>query len=92
MPVELVAPSDVIEVIRERGGALYVWPHNARGCGGWITLEAATEPPDMVFRRVTVEGIELYAPVEMGLPESLHLELDRRGRVRAFWNGLAWIA
>jgi hypothetical protein len=46
----------------------------------------------MVFRRVTVEGIELYAPVEMGLPESLHLELDRRGRVRAFWNGLAWTA
>ena len=24
-------------------------------------------------------------------PESLHLELGRRGHIRAFWNGLAWI-
>jgi hypothetical protein len=46
--------------------------------------------PDKVFERVEVEGIDLYTPV-VRLPDSLHLELDRRGRVRAFWNGLAWI-
>ena len=24
-------------------------------------------------------------------PESLHVEIGRRGRIRAFWNGLAWV-
>jgi len=25
-------------------------------------------------------------------PGFLHLEAGRRGRIRAFWNGLAWVA
>ncbi len=81
----------MIDAIRERGGSLYVWPRKARCCGGTITLEAATEPPDKVFRHVEAEGIYLFVPVGMMLPESLHLEISRRGRIRAFWNGLAWV-
>ena len=89
--MDVVAKPEVIESIQERGGALYVWPRKAR-CGGTIRLEASTERPDRAFRRVTVRGIELYVTVGLKQPESLHLELGRRGRIRAFWNGLAWIS
>ena len=89
--MELVAAPAVIEAIRERGGALYVWPRKARCCGGAITLEAATEHPDKVFRRVEAEGIDLYLTVGMMVPDALHVEISRRGRLRAFWNGLAWV-
>jgi hypothetical protein len=91
MPTELVASARVIDAIRERGGALYVWPRKARCCGGTITLEVATEPPDKVFRRVRAERIDVFVAVGMMEPESLHLELSRSGRIRAFWNGLAWV-
>ena len=66
------------------------WPRKARCCGGTITLEAATNPPDKVFRRVGAVGIDVFVPVGMMEPESLHVEISRRGRIRAFWNGLAW--
>ncbi len=89
--MDVVAEPNVIESIQERGGALYVWPRKARCCGGTIQLEAATERPDKMFRRVDVRGIELYITVGLKPPESLHLELGRRGRIRAFWNGLAWV-
>jgi hypothetical protein len=91
MLTELVASARVIDAIRERGGALYVWPRKAHCCGGTITLEAATESPDRVFRLVEAEGIDLFIPTGMMLPESLHVEISRRGRIRAFWNGLAWV-
>ena len=91
MPTELVASARAIAAIRGHGGALYVWPRKARCCGGAITLEAATKPPDRAFRRVEADGIELFVPVGMMPPESLHIELGRRGRIRAFWNGLAWV-
>jgi hypothetical protein len=91
MSTELVASAGAIDAIRERGGALYVWPRKARCCGGTITLEAATEPPDKVFRHVGAEGIDLFVPVGMMPPESLHVEISRRGCIRAFWNGLAWV-
>ncbi len=90
--MELVATPAVVDVIQEHGGALYVWPHKARCCGGTITLEAATDPPDRAFRHVEVDGIDLFLTVGMTEPESLHLELGRRDRILAFWNGLAWVA
>lgn len=90
--MELVATPAVVDVIQERGGTLYVWPHKARCCGGAITLEAATDRPDRAFRRVEVDGIDLFLTVGTAEPESLHLELGRRGRILAFWNGLAWVA
>ena len=36
--------------------------------------------------------MRVFITVGMVMPETLHLELDRRSRIRAFWNGLAWIA
>ena len=87
----LVASPAAIEAIRERGGALYVWPRKARCCGGTITLEAATEPPDKVFQPVEAAGVDLFVSQGMMTPESLHIEISRRGCIRAFWNGLAWV-
>ena len=97
--MDLVATEAVVEWVQAHGGALYVWPRKARCCGGTVELRASTERPGKVFRRLvapTIESrigpaIELYLTVGMPDPESLHLELSRRGRVRAFWNGLAWV-
>ena len=91
MKTEVVASARTIDAIRDRGGALYVWPRKARCCGGAMTLVAATASPDGVFRRVAAEGIDLFVPIGMAAPESIHLEISRRGRIRAFWNGLAWV-
>ena len=93
--MELVATPEVVEHVRQHGGALYVWPLRASCCGGTIELRASTERPAKVFRHVEstpVEpAIELYLTAGMLDPESLHLELSKRGRVRAFWNGIAWV-
>ena len=93
--MDLVATEGVLEWVQARGGALYVWPRKARCCGGTVELRASTKRPDKVFRRLDAPriepGIELYLTVGMPDPESLHLELSRRGSVRAFWNGLAWV-
>jgi hypothetical protein len=60
-----------------------------------IELRASTEQPAKVFRKVDATSsappIDLYLTAGLTAPESLHLELGRRGRVRAFWNGLAWM-
>ncbi len=90
--MQLVATDAVVEWIQGHGGALYVWPRKAHCCGGTIELRASTARPDKVFRRVDAGGLELHLTVGMPDPESLHLELSRRGRVRAYWNGLAWVA
>jgi hypothetical protein len=89
--VDLVAEPRVVDAIRERGGSLYVWPRKARCCGQTITLKAATERPNKAFRQVEAEDIDLYLTIGMQLPESLHLEISRRGHIRAYWNGLAWV-
>jgi hypothetical protein len=91
MTTEIVADDAVIAAIRGRGGALYVWPRKARCCGGTVTLEAATERPDREFRQLEAGRIDLFLSDGMTPPGSLHVEIDRRGRVRAFWNGLAWV-
>jgi hypothetical protein len=90
--MQLVAAPGVIESVGRRGGSLYVWPRKDRCCGGAIRLEAATDPPGKAFRRVDADGFDLYVAAGMALPDSLHLEVGRRGRIRAFWNGLAWVA
>jgi hypothetical protein len=90
--MQLVATDAVVEWVRAHGGALYVWPRKASCCGGTVELRASTEKPDKVFRRAEIGVIDLYLTVGMSEPDSLHLEVSRRGRVRAFWNGLAWVA
>jgi len=55
-------------------------------------LEAATERPDREFELVhAADGFQVFATPGLLPPEELHLELERRGRLRAYWNGQAWI-
>lgn len=91
--MQLVTSQQTIRQLRELGGAVYVWPRKARCCGGTVTLEASTRRPKArTFRCLQTDGIELYLACGLSEPDSLHLELSRTGRVRAFWNGLAWLA
>jgi hypothetical protein len=91
--MQLVTSQQTIRQLQELGGAVYVWPRKARCCGGTVTLDASTtRPKARTFKRLETGGIELYLATGMSDPDSLHLELSRKGRLRAFWNGLAWLA
>ena len=89
----MVAEPDALTAVRQQGGALYVWPKASRCCSALTyTLETATTPPAKEFLPVHEEdGIEVFATRGLIKPEELHLELGRRGKLRAFWNGQAWI-
>ena len=90
--MQVVARTDTLDALRERG-AVYVWPRAFGCCKGrqWV-LEASTEPPDREVELVhALDGFAVYATPGLLEPDELHLELDRRGRIRAFWNGQGWI-
>ena len=91
--MRLVAEPDTLAAVREQGGRLYIWPKASRCCSGvTYTLEAGTTPPAKEFRRVhESDGIEVLATPGLIEPHELHLELKRRGTLRAFWNGQGWI-
>lgn len=91
--MKLVAEPRVLRHVADSGGDLYVWPRGYRCCGGRrYTLEAATTAPDKAFRRVHEQaGISIWATPGLAEPEEIHLELGRRGAMRAYWNGQSWI-
>jgi hypothetical protein len=90
--MRVVARPDTMETLRERG-AVYVWPRALRCCNGrQYVLEAAVERPEGDFDLIhAVEGFQIYARRGLVEPDELHFDLDRRGRVHAFWNGQGWI-
>jgi hypothetical protein len=93
-PVQLVVSEDAAELIRERGGHLYVWPKKARCCGGLTTLVTSTTAPQREFRQVASrDRFDVFVPAKLAsLPEELHLELRRFPlRIEAYWNGCAWV-
>jgi len=91
--VRLVAEQRTFQHVADRGGDLYLWPRGLRCCAGRsYVLEAATRPPAREFLRTHEErGISVWTTPGFVQPEELHLEVDRRGQLRAFWNGQAWI-
>jgi len=90
--MRVVARPDAVAVLRERG-TVFVWPHAYRCCGGrQFVLEAALDRPPGDFELVhAADGFQVYASPGLVEPEELHIELDRRGRVHAYWNGQGWI-
>jgi len=92
--VKLVADPPVRDHIEERGGRVFIWPHGYRCCrvSTWV-LETATEPPpDRDFELVhAADGFQVLATPGFHEPEELHFELDRRHRLKAYWNGQGWI-
>jgi len=91
--MNVVVGPGVRELVRERGGRLFVWLERPRCCGGGATyLSTGDERPAEPhrFRRTYVDGFELsFDGGRLGDPEELHLELRgrRRMRVEAYWNG-----
>jgi hypothetical protein len=79
--------------IEEASGALYVWAQGTRCCRGrTFRLECATEQPERETELVhAADGFRVFAAPGLRLPDELHLELDGRGRLGAYWNGQAWI-
>jgi len=91
--MKLVAGPDVRDYIDDHGGAIYVWAAG-RGCcrGRTYVLECSTDRPDREFELAhAADGFQVFATPGLREPEKLHLELDRRGRLGAFWNGQSWI-
>jgi hypothetical protein len=96
-PIRIVAPADVREFVRGRGGKLFVWtvPHFSPRVT--ITLlETATERPAGPaegFVRFAAGDFDLYLDCgRRAWPTELVLELKRRRRlVRAYWNNCAYV-
>ena len=90
--MKVLATPEVVDLVRDRGGRLYVWTDPRRCCGGGMTylLTASQARPGRTFKRVPAEGFQLlFDSGSMQPPEELHLEVKgrRTKRVEAYWNG-----
>ena len=90
--MRVVASARAVELVRERGGPLYVWrTRRTPGCQGIAYLRASEHRPAGVkFERVPFEPFELHlGPMSEPLVE---LQLDAKGgRVEAYAEGSAWV-
>jgi hypothetical protein len=95
LTVRVVVSDAALELIRNRGGRLYVSVKASRCCGANRTLVTAHEPPaGKDFRSVaSSSGFELFMSRGLtNLPNELHVDRGRFSRrVDAYWNGCAWI-
>jgi hypothetical protein len=93
--VRVVVSDAALELIRNRGGNLYVWVRTSGCCSANRTLATAHErPTGKEFRSVvSSSGFELFVPRRLTtLPDELHVDRGRFSRrVDAYWNGCAWI-
>jgi hypothetical protein len=90
--VKLVMQPAARDHIETHGGAVYVWAKGVGCCRGRsYVLEAGTEVGSREFELVhAADGLQVFTTPGLRQPEELHVELSR-GRLRAFWNGQAWI-
>ena len=95
--VKLVTSPDATEFVLEHGGCLYVWAGTTACCGGTRFIEASTEPPvdaERFLRAITGDFDVFVRPAgPEGFPDELDVDLGglRRRRVRAYWNGCAYL-
>lgn len=91
--MRLIATDKALNHVAANGGTVYLWSKETRCCGGrTAVLEVATKPGERSFERIHCEGhFEIWATKGLPVPAELHLDLGRRGALRAFWNGQAWI-
>lgn len=93
--MEVIADADVIELIRQRGGRLYVWADPHKCCSGNMTylITASERRAGRRFERFDADGFELwFDPGSLTPPDELHLDVKgwRKKRVEAYWNGCAF--
>jgi hypothetical protein len=95
--MKVVASASATEFIQAHGGRLWVWASSTPCCGGTRFIEASSEPPAEADRFLRVSGgdfeVFVRAAGQYGLPDELHVDVGgiRRRRVRAFWNGCAYL-
>ncbi|MFA4964721.1 MAG: hypothetical protein WC709_03675 [Thermoleophilia bacterium] len=93
--MRILATDDVREVVRERGGSLYVWTDVHGVCEGRVTLlQADTDRPSaegLRFERIGAHGFDVFLAIGSLLwPEFVELALyGRKQQIRAYWNGQA---
>jgi hypothetical protein len=57
-----------------------------------VRLETGTEArAGREFRLVASEPFEVRLATAYEPPEELHVDVSRRGRIDAYWNGCAWV-
>lgn len=91
--MRLVATAEALDHVAANGGAVYLWAKESRCCGKRTSvLEVSTEPGMRVFEQIqSEEHLEIWATKGLVAPSELHLDVSRRGALRAFWDGQAWI-
>jgi len=95
--MKLEATPEATELIRARGGRLWVWASPRACCGGTRFIEASPSPPSGLegFIQLPADGFDLFVrPVgSRVLPDELNVDLHgiRHRRVRASWNGCAYL-
>jgi hypothetical protein len=95
--MRVVATAEVDQLIRRRGGLLYVWPDHQRCCQGATYLLTSSSPPrGRTFHPVEgLDGFELwFDPGNLTPPDELQLDVKgwRTKRVEAYWNGCVFVA
>lgn len=90
--MKVVATPEAVALVRERGGRLYVWrTPRTRCCAGMTFLRAAEKRPRGIeFRRYPFDPFELHLAGMANPPAALELGVHRN-RVKAYWNGCAWV-
>ena len=91
--VRLVAEQQTLQHVAREGGNLFLWARGYFSPSGYsYVLEASTRAPDKPFHRIAqVDGISVWLMAGLIEPKEIHLEVSRRGKLRAYWNGLAWL-
>jgi hypothetical protein len=95
--MRIVATTEAVAFVRDRGGVLYVWTSAMEyGYHPVFVLEAALESPqeERTFQRFEGEGMALLLdPGARELPDSVHLDLAGvlHKRIRATWNGHSFV-
>ena len=96
--MRVVASPEAVAFICDRGGLLFVWRVFSHGPRCTLTmLRASVDPPAraLEFRRVELSGFFLFLHPDMrSLPDELWVEVGgwRVPHVRAYWDGLAYVA
>jgi hypothetical protein len=95
--MRILATAEARSMIRDQGGLLFVWVATSGNVRGWAKiLRTSTEPPEdaLEWRRFETKGFLVFVPPWMRrLPRELHIQATGRlrRRVRAFWDGCAYV-
>ena len=94
MKIVLSSP-EVVPLIKQRGGRIYVRTDPHRCCSGSLTyLVTETSPArDREYVKIDADGFELFlSSGHMDPPSELHLDVKgwRTKHVEAYWNGCAF--